>query len=334
MWLIEFVDGHLNGICLPFDDSFSLTGNKDAQAKDLLSVPEYFPSNTELNFEVKDKKVQVSGLSRGKKIKQLKENRIYRFRGLGFFVYQEGSRRPNLRRYRFRQYKPLIAFSLVINIAAAFALYLGFINYQHSQVAKYIDVIESGYIKDGELIVFDKSAVASLPEFLQKNIRLVESNDYFRTSRLDIDLVSEYSGKSIAGRLVSKADRDEIVINTYERDNHIMALFGDYGLSFSKQDDYWLVSDRAKASQILKSAGLSSVIAQLKSRRDETQIITSSEFPYSIFYSTKSGGYIYDQQGRYWEGSTVPRLGVIQSITRDKVVFKDGQQTRVYLIQP
>ena len=238
MWLIEFVDGHLNGICLPFEDSFSLTGNKDAQAKDLLSVPEYLSSNTELNFEVKDKKVQVSGLLRGMKIKQLKDNRIYRFEGTQLFCLSRRSRRPSLRRYRFGQYKPLITFSLVINIAAAITLYLGFINYQQSQVAQYLDVIESGYIKDGELIVFDKSAAARLPEFLQKNITLVESNEYFRTSRLDIELVSEYSGKSIAGRLVSKADRDEVVINTYERDNHIMALFGDYGLSFSKQDDY------------------------------------------------------------------------------------------------
>ncbi|MFY2506826.1 hypothetical protein ACN3E9_00520 [Vibrio pectenicida] len=334
MWLIEFVDGHLNAICLPFEQKFTLTGNKDARVQDLLSVPEYFTSGTELSFEVKDKKVQVTGFLRGNKIKRLKANRIYRFKGLSFFVFQEGARQPALRRYRFRQYRLLAAFTFLLNIVFTLALYLGFINHQQSQVATYLDLIGSGYIKDGQLTVFDQNAVNRLPEFLRQNINLVESNEYLRTSRLDIELVSEYSHQPITGRLVSKADRDEIVIDTYERDNQIMALFGGNGLSFTKQDEHWLVSDRAKASQILKSAGLSSVVAQLKSRKDETSIITSSEFPYSIFYSTKSGGYIYDQQGRYWEGSTVPRLGVIQSITRDKVVFKDGQQTRVYLIQP
>ncbi|WP_341663594.1 hypothetical protein [Vibrio sp.] len=334
MWLIEFVDGHLNGVCLPLEQSFVLTGNKEARAENLLSVPEYFSSTTELKFEVKDKKIHVVGLSRGNKVTTVNANRIYKFKGLSFFVFQEGSRRPALRRHRFRQYKPLVAFTFVLNVATAAALYLGVINHQQSQVANYLDVIGSGYIKDGELFAFNQNAVTSLPEFLQRNITLVESNDYLRVSRLDIDLISTYTGKPLVGRLISKADRDEIVIDTREQDIQIMALFGDYGLGFSKQDDYWLVSDRTKASQILKSAGLSSVIAQLKSRKDETQIITSSEFPYSIFYSTKSGGYIYDQQERYWEGSTVPRLGVIQSITRDKVVFKDGQKTRVYLIQP
>ncbi|MBU2895884.1 hypothetical protein [Vibrio hepatarius] len=334
MWLIEFIDGHLNGICLPFEQKFSLTGNKDARAQDVLSVPEYFSSGTEINFEVKDKRVQVTGFLNRNKVKRLKENRIYRFKGLSFFVFQEGTRRPALRCYRFRQYRLLVAFTVLLNLAFSLALYLGFINHQQSQVAKYIDVIGAGYIKDGELTAFDKSAVSSLPEFLQQNITLVESNNYLRASRLDVELVSEYTGKPITGRLVSKSDRDEIVIDTYERDNQIMSLFGDYGLSFTKSGEHWLVSDRTKASQILKSAGLSSVIVQLKSRKDETQIIASSEFPYSIFYSTKSGGYIYDQQGRYWEGSTVPRLGVIQSISRDKVVFKDGQQIRVYLIQP
>ncbi|WP_284191378.1 hypothetical protein [Vibrio zhanjiangensis] len=334
MWLIEFVDGHLNGVCLPVEQNFVLTGNKEARAENLLSVPEYFSSTTELKFEVKDKKVHATGLLRGNKVKTLNANRLYRFKGLSFFVFQEGNRRPALRRHRFRQYKVLVAFTFVLNVATAAALYLGVINHQQSQVAHYLDIIGSGYIKDGELFAFDQNVVASLPEFLQHNITLVESNEYLRVSRLDVDLVSEYTGKPLAGRLVSKADRDEIVVDTREQDIQIMALFGDYGLSFTKQGDYWLVSDRAKASQVLKSAGLSSVIAQLKSRKDETQVIASSEFPYSIFYSTKSGGYIYDQQGRYWEGSTVPRLGVIQSITRDKVVFKDGQQTRVYLIQP
>ena len=87
MWLIEFVDGHLNGVCLPLEQSFVLTGNKEARAENLLSVPEYFASTTELKFEVKDKKIHVVGLSRGNKVTTVNANRIYKFKGLSFFCF-------------------------------------------------------------------------------------------------------------------------------------------------------------------------------------------------------------------------------------------------------
>ncbi|MDN3612024.1 hypothetical protein ACODM8_16830 [Vibrio ostreicida] len=334
MWLIEFVDGHLRGVTLPLQPSLSLTGNRDVASDNQLSVPEYFPSGTELGFDIEDKKLVVKGFRRGNKRKTLAANRVYRFKGLSFFLYQEGERNPRLRRFRFRQYQPMIAITLLLNIALAAAALVIFHNQQQSLMAGYLNTLGSGFIKDGKIHVFNQAALGSLPTYWQENLKLVESDQYLRATQLDVELISSQTGKRLEGKVVSKPGRDQIQVDTFELDNQIMRLFGAYGLNFTKEGDDWLVSDRARATQLLKTAGLDSVIDQLKSRHDQAQAITSNEFPYSIFYSTTSGGYIYDQQGRYWEGSSVPRLGVIQSITRDKVVFKNAQQTRVYLIQP
>ncbi|MDL5026232.1 hypothetical protein QR676_03245 [Vibrio sp. TMPB1044] len=334
MWLIEFVDGHLHGVSLPLQTTFSLMGNKEVRRDNQLSVPEYLPSDTELVFKIEDQAWFVKGFRRGDKLKKLVANRVYSFKGLSFFLYQEGERSPKLRRFGFRQYQPVVAFTLLLNVALAATALAFFYNQQQTLIAGYLNMLGSGFIKDGKLNVFDEAALQALPDYWQDNLRLVESNQYLRLTQLDIELVSSLTGKSLESQLVSKASRDEVQVNTYEEENQIMLLFGEYGLTFSKVGDNWFVSDRVKAEQLLKSAGLGSLTANLKTKLDQTEVISSREFPYSIFYSTTSGGYIYDQKGRYWEGSTVPSLGVIQSITRDKVVFKNTHKTRVYLIQP
>jgi hypothetical protein len=104
-------------------------------------------------------------------------------------------------------------------------------------------------------------------------------------------------------------------------------------LSFSKLNGAWLVSDITKAVIVLRANGLQETIPLISARNDSNQVIDSANFPYSIFYSSTSRGYLYDAKYRYWVGSNVPRLGVIQSISRDKVVFKESDQIRVYFIQ-
>ncbi|AYV25085.1 hypothetical protein L1D61_25435 [Vibrio mediterranei] len=334
MWLIEFVDGHLQGVSLPLQASFYLTGNKEVRKNNQLSVPEYLPSDTELLFEIKDQTLFVKGFYRSDKLKKLVANRVYRFKGLSFFLYQEGNRNPKLRRFVFRKYQPVVAFTLVLNLVVVIASFAFFYNQQQTLIAGYLNMLGSGFIKDGKLNVFDKTAMQTLPDFWQKNLKLVNSDQYIRLAQLDVQLVSSQTGKVLDGRVVTKFDRDEVQVDTYEEDNQIMLLFGEYGLTFSKQGSDWFVSDLAKATLILNNAGLSSLNRRLKTRVEQSELISSREFPYSIFYSTTTGGYIYDQTDRYWEGSTVPNLGVIQLITRDKIVFKNANKTRVYLIQP
>ncbi|MDN4731833.1 hypothetical protein QYZ38_25645 [Vibrio parahaemolyticus] len=90
------------------------------------------------------------------------------------------------------------------------------------------------------------------------------------------------------------------------------------------------MSDPELAARVLKAHGLDSITKHLTSRNDSHERIDSNSFPYAIFFSTQSVRYIYDASNRYWEGSLVPELGVIQAITREKVIFKDGSKTRIY----
>ncbi|AUI86421.1 hypothetical protein BS333_08485 [Vibrio azureus] len=332
MWLIEFVDGHLHGVSIPLQNTFCLTGNKEVTKENQLSVPEYLPSNAGLDFAVENQVCIVKGLLRGDKPKKLVANRIYTFKGLRFFLFQEGNRSPRLRRLRSIQYAPILALSLLLNIGLVYGGFTFLQSQQQASLGGYLKQLNTGFIKDGKLHIFDKSILQQLPDYWRDNLQLIESDQYLRTTQFDIDLVSSYSGKHIKGKLVAQEDRDKIYIDTYEEDNQIMRLFGERGLMFSQQNGYWFVSDYAEAAQTLNRAGLGSLVKQLRSNDTRSENIPTSEFPYSIFYSTTSGRYIYDQQGRYWEGSTVPHLGVIQSISRDKVIFKDNQNTRVYFI--
>ncbi|PNQ54597.1 hypothetical protein C1141_15025, partial [Vibrio agarivorans] len=319
MWLIEFVDGHLHGISFPLQTTFCLIGNKEVTKENQLSVPEYLPSNTELDFAVENQVCVVKGLLRGDKPKKLVANRIYTFKGLHFFLFKEGNRSPQLRRLRLKQYAPMIVLSLLLNIGLAYGCFTFFQSQQQASFGEYLRQLDTAFIKNGKLHVFDKSIREQLPDYWQDNLQLVESDQYLRTTQFDIDLISSYTGEHIKGKLVPQEDRDQIYIDTYEADNQIMRLFGEHGLTFSQQNGYWFVSDYAEAAQTLNRAGLGLFVKQLRSNDTWSENIATSEFPYSIFYSTTSGRYIYDQQGRYWEGSTVPHLGVIQSISRDKV---------------
>ncbi|KJQ90253.1 hypothetical protein UF05_17060, partial [Vibrio sp. S457-15] len=126
-------------------------------------------------------------------------------------------------------------------------------------------------------------------------------------------------------KIVRTDGYDEIRVDTKADDNHYMALLGRHGISIYRDDnDIWYVSDPTKVSELLKGAGLSHMLASVKSTADNAVIITDDQFPYSIFYSSHSVRYLFDESKRYWEGSEVTKLGVIKAIAQDKVVFFDG----------
>ncbi|EJL6463827.1 hypothetical protein NMR75_003749 [Vibrio cholerae] len=334
MWLIEFVGGHLQGVTLPLDSSLEITGNKESQHPDALIIPESLPADMRLLIELKGSVPIIKGFNKSHKVKRLIANRVYRFKGLSFFLYKEGARKPCLKRYRFREYRPLIVSSLLLNIIITALVFLLFQMQQQAAIVGYLQQLGSGYLKDGKFYVFEEQSLVGLPNSWLENINIVSSDNYLQASQLTLELVSAYSGQPLVGKLVQREGRDQIRVETNEIDHQVMALFGQYGLEFKKQGDDWFVSNRTSATRLLKEAGLNQVISRVKSREGEEEIIDDQAFPYSVFYSTTAGRYLYDALDRYWEGSEVPLLGVIESISPNKIVFKEGLKTRIYLIQP
>lgn len=333
MWLIEFVDGHLKGVTLPLDGTLEITGNKQQPNLEALVVPEMLPNDMTLSIELKGMVPILRGTCQRDKIKRLIANHVYRVKGLNFFVYKEGARRPRLKRFRLRQYSPLLVGGLLLNMMMTWSVMMLLDSQQQTRFVDYLRQIGVGYLKEGKLYIYDSNALDGLPEDWQENIHILPSNDYLRASQLSLEIVSSSSGKPLDVTLVHQQGRDQIRVKTQEQDLKVMKLFGQYGLEFEKHGEDWLVSNRAIAAQLLTEANLKQVIERLKAPENEDEIIDEKSFPYFIFYSSKAGSYIYDANERYWQGSEVPNLGIIVSISPHKIVFKDGIKTRVYLIK-
>ncbi|ASU22417.1 hypothetical protein CCZ37_07350 [Vibrio qinghaiensis] len=333
MWLIEFVGGHLHGVTLPLDSSLEITGNKESKNLEALIVPESLPMDITLLLELNGAVPVLKGFNKSRQVKRLVANRVYCFKGLSFFLFKEGSRRPSLRRYRFREYRALIISSLLLNILLTGFVFFLFQMQEKSVIVGYLQQLGSGYLKEGKLYVFDEKSLAGLPTSWLNHINLVSKDDYLQASQLTLELVSASSGKPLVGKLIQREGRDQIQVETNEIDNRVMALLGQYGLDFKKKGNDWFVSNHKIATQLLREAGLHQVLSHVKPREGEAEIIDEKAFPYSIFYSTTAGRYLYNSMDRYWEGSEVPLLGVIQSINPNKVVFKNGLNTRIYLIK-
>lgn len=332
MWLIEIIGGNLNGVTLPFEKSLCLTGSTGAAQKDVLPVPEYLSKDKSLTFDFDGEKVSVYGFYRNERLKRLTENRVYQYQGLTFFVYQQGLRDPSLRRYRFKQFQPLLLTTLLLNTILTTGGLIWWQNHQTTLIGDYWKQIDSGYIKGNRLYVYDETLLNSLPKYLSANMTVIKNKGYLRMSQLSAEIVSSDTGSPVDYSFSSKKGRDQIQVHTSEIDNQVMSLFGQSGFRFAKEDQSWRVSDTEQATLVLKAHGLGDFAKRLKSFDDSHELIDLDSFPYAIFYSTQSVRYIYDTNNRYWEGSVVPNLGVVQAITREKVIFSDGSKTRVYYI--
>ncbi|MBM4903416.1 hypothetical protein HYO34_12025 [Vibrio parahaemolyticus] len=330
MWLIEFITGHLNGVTIPLERSLCLTGATESDQQDVLALPEYWSKDTSLTLEVEGEQLYAQGFHRKGKRKELVANRVYQHQGLVFFLYPQGQRAPRLRRYRLKQYQPLIVMALVLNAFLTSGGIMWWQSHQTALIAKYWKQIESGYIKGDHLYVFDPAALDGLPEYLSANMTVIEPSTYLPTSQLSVEVVSSETGQPLSSSITTKKGRDQIRVHTGEVDNQVMSLLGKSGVSFVKEGQTWYVSDPELAARVLKAHGLDSITKHLTTRNDSHERIDSNSFPYAIFFSTQSVRYIYDASNRYWEGSLVPELGVIQAITREKVIFKDGSKTRIY----
>lgn len=332
MWLIEFITGNLNGVTLPIECSLCLTGADETNTSDVLTLPEYWSKDTFLKLELDGDELYVQGFYRNEKRVRLVRNRVYQFNGLAFFVFIKGQRAPKLHRYRFKQYQFVLVFGLVLNTILTTAGIVWWQEHQGELIASYWKQIGSGYIKGDHLYVYDPKVVDSLPEYLTSNITVVKSAKYSRTSQLSVEVVSSDTGEPVSSSIIPEKGRDQIRVQTQELDNKVMSLLGKAGISFVKEGKIWHVSNIELAERVLKTHRLDSILKYLQPRNDSYELVNADDFPYAIFFSTRSGRYIYDANNRYWEGSLVPGLGVLKSITREKVIFGDGRKTRIYHI--
>ncbi|KAA1195499.1 hypothetical protein [Photorhabdus heterorhabditis] len=330
MWLIEFTEGYLNGLTLPIEPRLLLTGEQEVTDNNTLSVPEYLSGNVNLVIKLEEKGLYLNGWK--KRTIKLKENVIYSISGLRFFVFSQGNRNPKLKRFYFMRYGTLGLMTFLLSLFVLIVVLFLIQHQQEKNIGEYFNKVGSGYIKDGKLYVFDQKIKQQLPDGWQNQTKVIQSDNYPAAAHLNVGVVSNSSGKPLSYQLIDKENYTQIRVDFPEKEMLIMQLFGEYGITFVRKDDVWLVNDLAKASQLLKSKGYNSELSQLKSNYDDSQIIDAQDFPYSVFFSTQGGGYIYDQQVRYWEGSNVPGFGVIDSISEEKIIFKKDNKSKIYFI--
>ncbi|MBW5812550.1 MULTISPECIES: hypothetical protein [Yersinia] len=329
MWLIEFTEGHLSGLTLPIESTISLTGASKITGGNSLSVAEYLSADIALVITVEENGIYLNGW-KAKPVK-LHDNVIYSIYGLSFFVFTEGERDPKLKRFYFQCYGISATIVFLFSIAILLCILFFVQNYQEQRIGEYFSKVEHGYIKDGKLYVFDQKIKSNLPSSWSRNTKVVSDSSYSQIAHLNVEVFS-HSGKPLLHQIIEKEDHSRISVDFPEKEMQIMRLFGEHGIAFTRKGDAWQVNDLAKAGQLLKSMRYTSELSLLESDQDESQVIDSQNFPYSVFHSTQGGGYIYDEKVSYWEGSNVPDLGVIDSISAERVVFKKERKKKIYFI--
>lgn len=329
MKLIEFSEGHLKGLTLPIEPKLILTGEKESLDKDMLSLSEYLAPDVKLELEKKDDSIYLIGWK--KKPIKLIENTIYSILGIHFFIFTDGKRKPKLTKKYIKSYWGLAIGFLLLNVIMTSIILVMMQYQQNKRVGQYFDVIESGYIKQGKLYVFNEKVKEVLPQEWMEMTQVIEGHGFSKLANLNVEVISK-NNKPIPFNVVDKGNYTEIVIDYPKKKLNIMKVFGGSGITFKVKDNIWLVDNVSKASGLLKSIGYSDEVSRLKTLNDDADIIEAGQFPYSIFVSSQGRSYIYDQQFRYWEGGVVPGIGRIESISKDSIIFKQNSKNKVYFI--
>lgn len=331
MWLIEIYEGPFNGITLPINDNLVISGSGNPADDSVLSLPEALPGNITLSFSLEDDNVYLSA-TKNKEDLCLKENELYNFHGFSFFVYREGNRKPYFRRYKLKQNRWAIALSCILSAITMGTVGYFWHAYSLEKSGQYLDSVTKGYLKDGQLFVYDQAVADAAPAGLADKVHLVNPNEKHQVlNHLTVELLSKGTGKLLPVSVVSDPDRDKIYIQTFEDDNLIMQALGSRGIQFSSDGVNFLVANYNLAIEALNAADLASYANRIQQGEIDSYYLTNAEFPYSVFYSARTGGYIFDNSIRYWVGSKVPNLGVIKSISSSKVVINDGLMDKIYL---
>ena len=114
MWLIEFVDGHLNGVTFPLESSLILTGATETHDENVITIPEYLSADDHWEFIVGELSPVVIGVKKDNIPLKLSQNKIYSIKGISFFIYQEGKRSPRFQQLRLKRMGPIIQYGHLI----------------------------------------------------------------------------------------------------------------------------------------------------------------------------------------------------------------------------
>ncbi|WP_394201520.1 hypothetical protein [Shewanella waksmanii] len=332
MWLIEFFNGPLKGVVLPIEAGLILSGNEICLKSDnSLYLVELASNQSEWLFTIKNDQVVVAGFSQKKKEKCLKSGFIYESQGVSFFVYKQGEYKCLELTYFFYRFKFGIIVLLLINLVMLSVGAVSFVNYQERSVSNYIDKLSGGFIEDGRLKVYDAALLDELPSGWKSFVEVVDIGELLVLKNPLVEIVSDYSNNKLSADVVETNTYNILKVDTLERDNDIMAAFGKYGVIFERQGGKWLVDNKVKAEYALKESALSWAIPDVQAKGLATTYISKEQFKYSLFYSSEGVKYLYDRNRKYWVGSDVPGLGVIVSISKEKVIFDEGGRANIYI---
>ncbi|AWS50759.1 hypothetical protein [Providencia rettgeri] len=329
MKFIEFDDKYNKGLILPIEHDLIITGAKGKLEKNALRISECLADNVRLEFKFEGEKIYLLGWR--KKPVKLKDNAIYSVFGISFFVFTEGERKPKIKTNIMKKYFTQITLFIVFNLILIFFVFYFFKIQQGKNVYDLLINVGNAYIKQGVLYVSEQSIKEEMPLDWKENTQVIDKVGHQRITNLNIDVVSKEGGK-IPIELVDKGDYTQVIIDNSEIMLKVMKVFGENGITFKYKNDSWFVDDITKANWLLISSGLEEEMLRLKNMSNKADVIDSASFPYSVFFSSQGRSYIYDPLSRYWVGSFVDNIGRIESISKDKVIFKKGNKTKIYYI--
>ncbi|NUW68059.1 hypothetical protein [Vibrio coralliilyticus] len=330
--LIEFLEGSLQGVVLPLGKTLNITGGekrKDIQEEEYLVAPEILKNDEELSIKNEESRVIVILLNGKKKL--LKENIVYSFSGIVFFVYVQGNRNPKSCLYWLRKNITKVFSLATINMVLLFSVYYIIDTYNNSRFNELIQSLNGSYIEDGRVKLPISVNENALPDEWKKiSDKLPYIRNIILSPKLGIKIISKENQSLLSYTMADQKNYTLIKVDTKFIENKVMKVFGAAGLRFRSEDGYWYVDDPNRAEKELKKNDLDNVVSQLRSFVNNNGIISKEEFPYSVFYSSHSSSYIYNQSVRYWEGGEVPGLGTIISVSKNKVTFLYKGNERVF----
>jgi hypothetical protein len=323
MWYVEFLEGELTGVSLDLSEPLYLCGKVADTTKRELLIPSVLGPTDYLEIKVNEGKPFFDDTI-------CKENYIYTKKGVTCFFYRQSNREPKLNRYKVNTYLPILVLVILINLALSVSGgYLSYI-YNNTKLRESLHSLSSAYIKDGTIFKIGGTK-EDIPWHLREYVKQMKDVNATYLTQLSYKVVSKETGQEVASKSNSLENYDQIIVDLNEREINIMMALGSKGIRFAKNEEYWLVENVGEARQILLENKISPMPKLQAFDTNGVLILTRSEFPFDVFYSSSLGGYVYNTHSRFWEGSNIPELGTIESITKSAVIIRGNEgQVKMY----
>ena len=326
---IEFTDSRLQGLTIPLEKDLIFKGKMGEGDENTISMPEYINAQDSFAIQLRNGKYYLSSSLRKKKEKKLKYNVIYSALGLHFFIFEGTKRNPGFRREFLKNNTLILSIMSLIFVVGVLTI-PSLINMQNnSKIAYYLGIIGSAYIKDGSIILDKSVDLEALPNFLREQSKVVNDDQKELITSLRIN-VMDSEGQSVSHSIRNEEFHTDVIIDYPNEQLNVMRVLGRNGFRFSLEDNKWKVSDVEQAKKLMIKEQVKTSLPIVSIYDDSQSIIEDKDFNYSVFYSTKSNGYIYNDNSKYWEGSKIPNLGILKSIDSEKVTIVKGQSVFFY----